>query len=220
MSEETIKIQQIKEDFQNGFEKFSGLQESAGNINQAEAENLLRELGEIKIKYSGKKSEIAGAKKLIGKVAPEDRGVFGQFVQNVEREIVSAIEDAEENLQKIIGEAKTEKERIDVTLPGRRPRVGHLHLITLLRQQIEDILSRWAIRLKMTARSKLIIIISTRSIFPKVIRRANRRTRFIRPAVSRFVRKPRPCKFARWNAAGFHCELSRPAESFAATHPI
>ena len=139
MSEETIKIQQIKEDFQNGFEKFSGLQESAGNINQAEVENLLRELSEIKIKYSGKKSEIAGAKKLIGKVAPEDRGVFGQFVQNVEREIVSAIEDAEEKLQKTIGEAKTEKERIDITLPGRRPRVGHLHLITLLRQQIEDI---------------------------------------------------------------------------------
>ncbi|MBO0724760.1 MAG: phenylalanine--tRNA ligase subunit alpha, partial [Blastocatellia bacterium] len=31
------------------------------------------------------------------------------------------------------------KERIDVTLPGRRIRAGHLHPITLLRQKIEDI---------------------------------------------------------------------------------
>jgi phenylalanyl-tRNA synthetase alpha chain len=31
------------------------------------------------------------------------------------------------------------KERIDVTLPGRRIRRGHLHPITLLRQKIEDI---------------------------------------------------------------------------------
>ncbi|MGQ0541969.1 MAG: phenylalanine--tRNA ligase subunit alpha, partial [Blastocatellia bacterium] len=33
----------------------------------------------------------------------------------------------------------TEAERLDVTIPGRRPRTGHLHPITILRQKIEDI---------------------------------------------------------------------------------
>ena len=36
-------------------------------------------------------------------------------------------------------EARTGRESIDVTLPGRRPRRGHLHPITLLREKIEDI---------------------------------------------------------------------------------
>src|SRR6266404_5085612 len=77
--------------------------------------------------------------KLIGKVAPEERGKFGQVVQSVEKEIVSAIERAEFRLNGFISNAKIERERLDVTIPGRRPRVGHLHPLTLLRQKIEDI---------------------------------------------------------------------------------
>ncbi|MGI9107957.1 MAG: phenylalanine--tRNA ligase subunit alpha [Pyrinomonadaceae bacterium] len=38
-----------------------------------------------------------------------------------------------------IGLRKRDRERIDVTLPGRRPRRGHQHPITLIRQRIEDI---------------------------------------------------------------------------------
>jgi phenylalanyl-tRNA synthetase alpha chain len=34
------------------------------------------------------------------------------------------------------------RETVDVTLPGRRPRRGHLHPITILRQQVEDIFVR------------------------------------------------------------------------------
>ena len=104
------------------------------------AENLQRELNDLKTKHTGKKTEIANAKKLIGRVAPEERGAFGQFVQSVEKKIVTAIEEAETNLNNYISEAKQlSAKRLDVTLPGRRPRVGHLHILTLLRQQIEDI---------------------------------------------------------------------------------
>ena len=99
----------------------------------------LRELGELKIKHTGKKSAIAEAKKLIGKVSAEERGEFGQFVQSVEKEIVESIDNAEAKLNEFISNAKIERERLDVTIPGRRPRTGHLHLITILRQKIEDI---------------------------------------------------------------------------------
>jgi phenylalanyl-tRNA synthetase alpha chain len=60
-------------------------------------------------------------------------------VQSVEREITEAIDEVESKLNGYISNAQTERERVDVTLPGRRPRVGHLHPITLLRQKIEDI---------------------------------------------------------------------------------
>lgn len=136
MSEEKQKVNHIKEIFE---QEFSGFRSKIKDLSLVAAENLQRELNELKTKHTGKKSEIASAKKLIGRVAPEERGAFGQFVQTVEKDIVSALESTEEKLKNYINEAKTERERIDVTLPSRRPRVGHLHLLTILRQKIEDI---------------------------------------------------------------------------------
>ena len=139
MSQEKEQVKQIKENFEQNFGKFFVLKGEVSGLNLADAENLQRELGEFKVKHTGKKSEIAGAKKLIGRVAPEERGAFGQLVQTVEKSIVSSIEAAEMNLKSFINDAKTERESLDVTLPGRSTRVGHLHPITLLRQKIEDI---------------------------------------------------------------------------------
>ena len=79
-----------------------------------------------------------GCKKLIGRVAPEDRAAFGQFVQATEARIVELLDRAEQRLKSYLEAAQTERESIDVTLPGRRPRRGHLHPITLLRERIED----------------------------------------------------------------------------------
>lgn len=137
MSEETKQVEQMRRTFGADFEKYSDL--PTGNLSLHDAENLLRELGELKTKHTGKKSELAGSKKLIGRVAPEERGAFGQLVQSVEREITTAIGEAETNLKDFISNAKIERERLDVTLPGTRPREGHLHLLTILRQKIEDI---------------------------------------------------------------------------------
>jgi len=139
MSQEKNQVEQIRENFNLEFARFDAFRSEVNSLSLADAENLNRELAELKTKHTGKKSEIAGVKKLIGRVAPEERGAFGQFVQTVEREIVSVLEEVENNLKNFIAEAKTEREKLDVTLPGRRPRVGHLHLLTLLRQKIEDI---------------------------------------------------------------------------------
>ncbi len=139
MSDEKKQVEAVKRAFEQEFERFDSLRSKIEDVSLAAAENLQRELADLKTKHTGKKSEIAGAKKLIGRVAPEERGAFGQFVQTAEKEIVTAIEEAENNLKNFIAEAKTERERLDVTLPGTRPRVGHLHPITLLRQKIEDI---------------------------------------------------------------------------------
>ncbi len=137
MSEERDKVEAVKAAFVNEFAQYAAL--SFDGISLEGAEAKLREVAELKIKHTGKKSAIAGAMKLIGKVAPEERGSFGQFVQSIETEIVSSIEDAEAKLNAVISKAKIERERLDVTIPGRRPRTGHLHPITILRQKIEDI---------------------------------------------------------------------------------
>jgi len=137
MTEELEQVREIQKAFEQEFERFADL--SADDVAIGDVETLLREVGELKIRHTGKKSAIAGAMKLIGKVAPEQRGNFGQFVQSVEKEISSKIEATETVLTARIAAARVERERLDVTIPGRRPRVGHLHPITILRQKIEDI---------------------------------------------------------------------------------
>lgn len=131
------KLEEIQTAFEKEFERFADL--SLINKGLTDYETLLRELGDIKIKHTGKKSEITSAMKLIGTAAPEDRAKMGQLVQSVAKEIAAKIDSAESELNDFISAAKTERERLDVTLPGRRPRVGHLHPITILRQKIEDI---------------------------------------------------------------------------------
>lgn len=139
MEEQKRHVEGIREAFKAKFERFADLRSSAKNLELATAQSLSREIAEFRTKHIGKKSEIAEAKKLIGNVDAEERGRFGQLVQSVEREIVEAIDEVEAKLNDFISEAQTELERLDVTIPGRRPRTGHLHPITLLRQKIEDI---------------------------------------------------------------------------------
>ncbi len=138
-------IQQIKaarEAFEREFERFArfiGTSASEMRLNLAEAESQQRDLAELRTRHIGKKSAIAAGKKMIGRVSPEERASFGQLVQQTESSITQSLEQAEQTLKTIIETARTARESIDVTIPGRRPRPGHLHPITLMRQRIEDI---------------------------------------------------------------------------------
>jgi len=135
MSEAKDKVDSAAEAFEVDFASFSRLELDGLDG----AEEKLRELNALKMRHTSKKSALADSKKLIGKIAPEERSEFGQLVQAVEKEILAKIEEAETKLNDFISHAKMERDRLDVTIPGRRPRTGHLHPITILRQKIEDI---------------------------------------------------------------------------------
>ena len=137
MSDERRKIEEIRDMFAKDFGRFANLSLDGSSL--TDAEGILREVADMRVRHTGKKSAIAEAKKLIGRVPPEERGEFGQLVQSVEKEIVSKLDEAEDKLNEFISKAKTERDRLDVTIPGRRPESGHLHLITILREKIEDI---------------------------------------------------------------------------------
>ena len=139
MNEAREHIEIARKAFEQEFERFSNLLSSDGNLTLAQAEALTKDLAEIRVKHTGKKSAISGLNRLIGQAAPEERGAIGKLIQTLNAEVNQSISDAENTLKSFIENAKTERERLDVTLPGRRPRVGHLHPITLLRQKIEDI---------------------------------------------------------------------------------
>ncbi|HYH86345.1 MAG TPA: phenylalanine--tRNA ligase subunit alpha [Pyrinomonadaceae bacterium] len=104
-----------------------------------EAEGLSRELKELRTHYTARKSALSQLMKFIGRVPVEERALFGKALQQLDKEIRESLQVAELELIFRIAVARTEREQVDVTLPGRRPRRGHLHPVTILRQRIEDI---------------------------------------------------------------------------------
>ena len=145
MSSEAVdydaQVEAVREAFEREFERFARFQGGAGTegLSPGEAEAALRELGELRTRHTARKSALAQLMKLIGRVPAEERAAFGQRVQALNGAVVEKLDEAQAALNSRIGQLKVERERVDVTLPGRRPRRGHLHPITLLRQRIEDI---------------------------------------------------------------------------------
>jgi len=135
------QVEAVREAFKREFERFARFRDSqdAQGLTLDEAETLLRELGDLRTRHTSKKSALSQLMKLIGRVPAEERAAFGQSVQALGGEVAGQLDAAQETLKARINRLKLERERVDVTLPGRRPRRGHLHPITLLRQRIEDI---------------------------------------------------------------------------------
>jgi phenylalanyl-tRNA synthetase alpha chain len=135
------QVEAVREAFEREFERFARFRTYEGTEGLAldEAETLSREVKELATRHTAKKSAVSQLMKLVGRVAPEERAHFGQRIQQLDKEIRGALGDVSVSLAGRINLLKTERERVDVTLPGRRPRRGHLHPITLLRQRIEDI---------------------------------------------------------------------------------
>src|SRR5690242_14830740 len=121
--------------FEQEFERFARF--TRADLEAAVADE--RALAELRTRYLGKKSLLAATKKLIGRVAPEQRAAFGQLVQSTDASLSQSLDLAEQTLKSYIEQQRTARESIDVTLPGRRPRRGHRHPITLLRERLEDI---------------------------------------------------------------------------------
>jgi len=139
----TEQVELAHKAFEQEFERFVRLtdyevvQNASLTLDEALAEQ--RALAEVRTRHLGKKSALSAARKLIGKVPADERPAFGQVVQQYEASITTLIEQAERNLAELIERSRTALESIDVTLPGRRPRRGHAHPITLVRERIEDI---------------------------------------------------------------------------------
>jgi phenylalanyl-tRNA synthetase alpha chain len=138
----TQQVETARKAFEQEFERFARFTADSSGENELDLEQALteqRSLAELRTRHVGKKSSLAATKKLIGRVAPEHRGAFGQLVQSVEASLLSQLDKAEEYLRASIESLRTARESIDVTLPGTRPRSGHRHPITLVRERIEDI---------------------------------------------------------------------------------
>lgn len=102
----------------------------------------LAQLGEIRVKYLGKKGSLTAVLRSMGSLPPEERPKLGQVVNEVREALEEAIKEKEEALSSNDLKNRLQSENIDISLPGRRPRKGQFHPITLVMDRIKDIFLR------------------------------------------------------------------------------
>ncbi|WP_296242114.1 phenylalanine--tRNA ligase subunit alpha [uncultured Faecalicoccus sp.] len=98
-----------------------------------------QDLNALRVEYLGKKGPIQNLMKGMKDLTPDQRPAFGQQVNQLKSQIAQAIEEKREALAKKELQEKIESEKIDITLPGRKPVVANLHPLNLVCQELEDL---------------------------------------------------------------------------------
>ena len=75
----------------------------------------------------------------IGAVPAEQRKAFGAEVNELRQAVEARLAALDGELAEGERQAKLRREKVDVTLPGRRPRLGSLHPVSLVEREIEEI---------------------------------------------------------------------------------
>jgi len=100
----------------------------------------LRSLEDIRNRYLSRKSGLLTTQlQNLRNIPAAERAAFGQAANQVKGKIESALEQLESRLSSVEKNAALERERLDVTLPGNRKRLGHRHPLTKVRREIEEI---------------------------------------------------------------------------------
>ncbi len=97
-------------------------------------------LDEVRIRYLGRKAELPNLLRNVAQLPPEERAEMGNAANQARRELEGGIERKARALESAELEERLKADRVDVTLPADPlPSVGHLHLITKTRREIEDV---------------------------------------------------------------------------------
>ncbi|MEG1537513.1 MAG: phenylalanine--tRNA ligase subunit alpha [Clostridiales bacterium] len=96
-------------------------------------------LTELKVAFLGKKGEITQISRMMGSLSQEDRPRLGQAVNAAKQAVEEAVAERMEALKASGLELKLNRETIDITLKGNNFQPGSLHILTVVKREIEDI---------------------------------------------------------------------------------
>jgi len=111
-------------------------------IIEKEALTALEEVGDIdslgqwKVKYLGRSSDLMGTFDNLRDLPKDERPAVGRGANQVKQRLEAEYEGKSEHLRRLAVSRSLEKERLDVTLPGRPFPRGRLHPITQTMREI------------------------------------------------------------------------------------
>ena len=119
------------------------------SIQELEARSLARiaaagtdaELEAVRVDALGRKAPLAQLGKEMGKLAPEDRARVGKLLNSTRQNLEEALDSRKQAFAAAALQTRLESEWLDVTLPAPGARRGHLHPITRIQRELEELFS-------------------------------------------------------------------------------
>ena len=113
-------------------------------IDQLQAEALqqittsenLGELEDIRVRFLGRKGQITDLLRSVSNAPQEERPALGKAANALKGTITSALEERKTVLQAKEVAAQAQENRLDLSLPGRRPAMGRMHPISTVTEEI------------------------------------------------------------------------------------
>lgn len=100
--------------------------------------SALQEVQDIRVKYLGKKGELTAIMKELKTLSKEERPKVGQLVNTARGIIEDHLKTKMDELKEQALAQKLQSEKIDITLPGRKPQLGHEHPLHITRRLMEQ----------------------------------------------------------------------------------
>jgi phenylalanyl-tRNA synthetase alpha chain len=104
-----------------------------------EAAATAQELEPVRIEVLGRKGTLAQISKELGKLPPEERGRVGKLLNSVKQHLEEALDSRKAQFEAVARQARLDAEWLDLTLPPAGPGRGHLHPISQIQAEIEDV---------------------------------------------------------------------------------
>lgn len=117
--------------------KLTELQKSA--LKELEKIKNAEQLQEWEIKILGRKGAFTEFTKLMKDLSDKERPVFGKALNEVKTAITKALNKKKNQLENSALSAALEEDWVDITVPGHKRPVGHIHPISRVQREVEEI---------------------------------------------------------------------------------
>ena len=117
------------------------------SIRELESRSLARiqsaltaeELEAARVDALGRKGALAQVSSGMGKLAPDERSRIGKLLNAAKQALESAYDAKKRQFERAALTARLDAEWVDLTLPAPGPRRGHLHPITRIQRELEEL---------------------------------------------------------------------------------
>jgi phenylalanyl-tRNA synthetase alpha chain len=110
------------------------------------AASAIDELESIRTELLGRRSVWSQTQRGLGSLPGDDRKLVGQESNRTKRELEQALANRADELGSGLEQELLEVDRLDLTLPGRRPRAGSLHPLTIVERRLIEVFTRLGFR--------------------------------------------------------------------------
>jgi phenylalanyl-tRNA synthetase alpha chain len=95
-----------------------------------------------KVAVLGRRSPWSEVQRSLGRIPDADRKAVGKIANEVRRALEAALDEKRVGLAEGDERRLLEADSVDITLPGRRPREGSLHPLTIVEDEIVEVFTR------------------------------------------------------------------------------